>query len=94
MDVQKNNHIFYLDILNIFACFAVLMLHHNGIVHTYNVFTAPWKEALIFEVIFYWAVPVFFMITGATLLNYRKRYSTKAFFQKRILRTHLYRWKS
>ncbi len=32
------------------------------------------------EVSFYWAVPVFFMLTGVTLLDYRKRYSTKVFY--------------
>ena len=71
MNEQKCKHILYLDILNVFACFSVLMLHHNGIVHYYNVFSTAWKESLIFEVVFFWAVPVFFMITGATLLDYR-----------------------
>lgn len=29
---DKQTRILYLDMLNILACFAVLMLHHNGIV--------------------------------------------------------------
>lgn len=32
-------------------------------------------------------VPMFFMMSGATLMDYRKRYSTKKFFQKRFMRT-------
>ncbi|WP_265410733.1 acyltransferase [Actinobacillus pleuropneumoniae] len=61
-------------------------LHHNGIVHWYNVNELAWKQALFFEVAFYWAVPIFFMLTGATLFEYRNRYSTKQFFIKRIQR--------
>ncbi|WGE89336.1 acyltransferase [Actinobacillus arthritidis] len=45
-----------------------------------------WQQALFFEVAFYWAVPIFFMLTGATLFDYRNRYSTKQFFIKRLQR--------
>ena len=76
----------YYDVLNILACFAVLCLHHNGIVHWYNVNTLAWKQALAFEVIFFWAVPVFFMLTGATLMPYKEHCSTKMFFERRIKR--------
>ena len=89
-DKQTNRQIkriLYLDILNVLACFAVLMLHHNGIVHNYDVNTLAWKQSLAFEVLFYWAVPIFFMLTGATLIRYREQYSTKAFFTKRFSRT-------
>ena len=75
----------YLDVLNILAILAVIMLHHNGIVHTYSN-TRAWKTSLIVETIFYWAVPIFLMITGATLMNYREKYDTKTFFKKRIFK--------
>lgn len=65
--MQNKKRILYLDILNILVCFAVIMLDHNGIVHNYDVHTSTWKQALAFEVLFYWAVPVFFMLTGAAL---------------------------
>ena len=78
--------VLYYDILNILAILAVLALHHNGIVHSYRAGRA-WKESLVVECVFYWAVPVFIMLSGATLMQYRKRYSTAAFFKKRILRT-------
>lgn len=84
---ERQTRILYLDILNILACFAVLMLHHNGIVHNYDIHTSTWKQALAFEVLFYWAVPVFFMLTGATLIRYREKYSTGEFFRKRIAKT-------
>ena len=41
-----------------------------------------WITANIIECICYFAVPIFFMISGATLLNYRKRYTTAVFFKK------------
>ncbi|MDG2917704.1 acyltransferase family protein [Bisgaard Taxon 10/6] len=86
MSGKANSRVIYFDILNILACFAVLVLHHNGIVHNYNVNTLAWKQALVFEVLFYWAVPIFFMLTGATLFTYREKYSTRVFFMRRFSR--------
>lgn len=57
----------------------------NGIVHTYSTSRA-WKTALIFEVICYWAVPIFVMLSGATLLKYREKYDTKTFFKRRFVK--------
>ena len=81
-----HQRIYYFDFLNIIACIAVIALHHNGIVHTFTP-THHWNQALFVEVICYWAVPIFFMLSGATLMDYRKRYSTKKFFIQRIKRT-------
>lgn len=78
--------VLYYDVLNIAACLAVIAMHHNGVVHTYSD-SLMWKTALIVEVGAYWAVPIFLMISGATLMNYREKYDTKTFFQKRLLRT-------
>lgn len=76
----------FIDIMNILACISVVCLHHNGLVHTYYD-TPGWRQSLVVECVFYWAVPIFFMITGATLMNYREKYSTKEFFKKRFVRT-------
>ena len=76
----------YFDILNICACFAVICLHCNGIAHTYTP-TLAWKQAFLVECVMYWAVPIFFMLSGATLMGYRDKYSTKEFFKKRLLKT-------
>ena len=80
---RKKKRILYVDILNIISMFAVVMLHHNGIVHQYSDSRA-WKTSLIVETLFYWAVPVFLMISGAMLMEYRKKYDTKTFFKKRF----------
>ena len=84
MDKEKNKiRIIYYDVLNIMAIIAVISLHCNGIVHGDPNIRA-WNTSLIVECIFYWAVPIFFMLSGATLMKYREKYDTKTFFRKRI----------
>lgn len=80
------HRIFYIDILNIFACISVIALHCNGYTHTYAHDNA-WHQALVFETIFYQAVPIFFMLSGATLFNFKSRYSVKKFYKKRFSKT-------
>ena len=63
-----------------------MALHVNGAVHTFAK-TRNWVSCMFIEALFYFAVPVFFMLTGATLMNYRKRYGTGTFFKKRLLKT-------
>ena len=57
----NNQRVPYFDVLNIIACIAVIALHHNGIVHWYDVHSVIWIQALVFEVFFLWAVPIFFI---------------------------------
>ena len=86
-DVWMNKkRIVYYDLLSVVAIFCVLWMHCNGIVHTYAN-TAAWKQSLVVEVIAYWAVPIFFMLSGATLMSYRNKYTTKTYFTKRIQKT-------
>lgn len=75
----------YIDMLNIVACFCVICMHCNGIVHNYTD-SIEWKQSMVVETIAYWAVPVFFMISGATLMNYDERYDTKTYLKKRFSR--------
>ena len=79
----KKKRIVYLDILNILAIFAVVAMHQNEIVH-YNPNIRAWNTSLILDCLLYFAVPVFIMNTGATLMDYRKKYDTKTFFKKRM----------
>lgn len=88
MSVGFSNHerrVAYFDVLTVCAAFAVVVLHCNGSVHVFS--SSPrWALSLLIEVLFYWAVPVFFMLTGAKTLSYRNRYSTKEFLIKRCRR--------
>lgn len=82
---KEKNRVLYYDILNILAIIAVIALHMNGIVHK-NPNIRAWNTSLIVECIMYWAVPVFMMLSGATLMNYREKYDTKTFFKKRLIK--------
>lgn len=76
----------YLSVLNFISCFAVIALHVNGGFWVYSN-TRSWMYANIIESLFYFAVPIFFMITGATLLDYKRKYSTSIFLKKRFFKT-------
>lgn len=82
---MSSMHILYYDILNILACISVVYMHSNGIVHTYSD-TSAWRQSMFVESVCYWAVPVFFMLSGATLLNYQERYTTKIYLKRRLVR--------
>ena len=82
---MKAKRIIYIDILNIIAILAVVILHQNGIVHQFFNSRA-WYTSLVFECCFYFAVPLFLMISGAMLMPYREKYDTKTFFKKRALK--------
>ena len=78
--------VIWFDVLNVVACFGVVAMHFNGLVHTYSP-TLSWVQALMVDCLFYWAVPIFFMLSGATLMDYRDRYDTSVFLLKRMKRT-------
>ena len=83
---MEKQRIVYFDALNIVACLAVVFMHCNILVHAYQP-GINWLCSLVIEVVFWWAVPIFLMLSGATLMRYRDRYDTKTFFKKRLLRT-------
>lgn len=83
--MKTKNRYLYMDILNIVAIISVVALHCGGIGNAFS--TARWwKTSLLIEVVCYFAVPVFIMLSGANLMNYRKKYDTKTFFKKRFVR--------
>lgn len=83
--MEKKNYN-YITVLSVISAFAVVLLHTNGCFWTFK--REPyWFSANIIESVFYFAVPVFFMISGATLIDYRERYSTGTFLKKRFKKT-------
>ena len=86
--VKKKSRVAYYDILNVVACISVVFLHSNKYFHTLEKDDWWWWRVLV-EVVFFYAVPVFFMLSGATLIGYRERYTTRTFFKKRFLRTFI-----
>lgn len=86
MGQAVKKRVMYFDLLNICAAMCVILLHCNGISHTYSD-TIAWKQAMLVETVCYWAVPVFLMLSGANLMGYRDKYSTAEFFKKRFVHT-------
>lgn len=82
----ERKRIVYFDVLNVLACLCVVGMHCNGAVHAFSD-SYVWRQSLLVDVLAYWAVPVFVMLSGATLMNYRSRYSTKVFLKRRFLKT-------
>lgn len=83
---RKTPDLFYLTLLNVISALAVVGMHTNGCFWQFSK-EHWWFTANIIDSVFYFAVPVFFMITGATLLDYTKRYDTKTFFVRRLKKT-------
>lgn len=78
----------YLDILNIMACYAVVILHCTSKAWQVDG-SLRWYIAIVLQGLFIWAVTIFFMLTGAKCINFRERYSTKILLKKRLLKTIL-----
>lgn len=78
---------FSLTVCQVISALAVIMLHANECYWVFSPKHQYWFSANVIESFFYFAVPVFFMITGITLADYKERYSTKTFFKKRIEKT-------
>ncbi|MCO0831695.1 acyltransferase family protein [Fructobacillus sp. W13] len=76
---------YYMDVLNILATFAVVMLHGSSYAFS-NAMDHRWDVSVLIQVLFIFAVPIFFMLSGANNLDYRDREDTKTFFLKRLRR--------
>lgn len=76
---------FYMDILNILATFSVVVLHGSSFAFS-NAGGSRWILAVIIQIFFIFAVPIFFMISGANNLDYRNRNDSKDFLIKRAKR--------
>ena len=74
-----------LSFIQLVCCISVVALHANGC-FWFGPGDKCWASANVIESVFYFAVPVFFMLTGITLIDYGKKYSTREFFKKRINR--------
>ena len=86
MSNNQSRRVAYFDLLNVVSCISVVILHCNGYIHSLD-HTGAWGLRVFYETFFYFAVPIFFMLSGATLLGYRRKYDTRTYFLKRLRRT-------
>ena len=75
----------YITVLSVISCFCVVCMHVNRLDAT-PFSDADWTARAVADGICYFAVPVFFMISGANLIDYRSRYGTKEFFRRRAVK--------
>ena len=75
----------FIDVMTVVSCLAVVMLHTNNVFLQHPSGVLLWKTAFWHE-LFIFGAPAFFMISGATLMEYRERYDTLTFFKKRFRR--------
>lgn len=76
----------YLSLLNVLACMMVVCIHTASSFFDYDN-TFSWGFANVIHQVTYAGVPLFIMICGENLIDYRERYSTKVFLKKRIMKT-------
>lgn len=85
---DKKKQFQYLNVLNVLACFFVLWDHVNGAFFSFEA-SRTWMASVAIHLLTNPGVPLFAMISGATLLGYREKYSTKIFARKRLSRAVL-----
>lgn len=76
-------HFYFMDLLMVISSFAVVTLHCVPPLNRYYI-NLHSVVNFLFQAMFSFGVPMFFMISGANILNYRDRYSTRIFWQKRF----------
>lgn len=79
----------YITFVMVVSAFAVLTLHTNNCFWWYTGKEGYWFSANIIECVFYFAVPLFFMVSGITLMDFFDRYPMKVYFAKRFMKTML-----
>lgn len=82
---RNNNFRPYISILTCVSAVAVVSMHVNNAYWTFREGHA-WFLNVFIEKSFNWAVPIFFMISGATLIGYSQRYSHRLYMKKRVQR--------
>lgn len=86
--IDQKQNIAYISLASVLSAIAVVYLHVNECFWTYSS-EGYWFSANIIESVAYFAVPVFFMISGATLIDFYERYDLKEYAVKRIKKTVL-----
>ncbi len=81
----RTNRMYFVYVLNIISCFAVVLLHTTLPVYSPQ-HTGVWVKMVGLQSVAIFAVPVFFMISGMNLLGYRQRESTLKFLKKRFFK--------
>ena len=75
----------YITLASVVAALSVMFLHTNGCFWWMNpVNDTRWAFTNMIESLFYFAAPLYFMISGATLMDYNDRCTLGQYFVRRI----------
>lgn len=75
----------YISMANVISTIAVVYIHVASITRKVNL--VGFQYGSVIDLIFGFAVPIFFMISGAMLLDFKNRYPLKTYLKKRISKT-------
>ncbi len=85
---EQGTHLVYLDYLKIIAAFAVVMTHIASIGwQALPVQDGQWFITSVYEIATRFCVPIFFLCSGAILLNPNKIISTSRLIRRYIIKT-------
>ena len=86
---HRSKPIAFIDFASVLSAVAVVYLHTNGAFWRWRPDAVQpwWPSANFIESFFIFAVPVFFMISGATLMDFNERYGLGTYFKKRAQKT-------
>lgn len=76
------------DYLRVMTAFAVVFLHTAApYLYDFNTLSTPnWMAVNIYDSISRWCVPIFFMLSGAFLLNPKREETLKVLYTKRVMK--------
>jgi len=81
--MMKKKSLQYISVLNVISAIAVVYMHAQFAFYAFSD-EKYWFVTNLIRSLMYFCVPVFFMISGATLFDYKEKYSTREFFKKRV----------
>lgn len=84
--MYKKQRIFYLDFIRVIAILLVIFIHVSTVDTVKHIGTTDWQIIKMLNYFAHISVPIFFMISGALILNSPRTLSLKYTWQKRIPR--------
>ena len=84
MDKQR---IYYFDFLRVLSVFFVIVIHITSVgLQGFEIATAAWIVNSLINSVSRWAVPIFFMVSGALFLAPTKEISIRKLYRKNVCR--------
>ena len=80
----KNRKIFYISFLAVISAISVVIMHSSLFLYDSGNQSHFWIISNFIMCFLFFAVPIFYMISGATLMDYRTRYDSKVYLIKRM----------